>query len=89
MQNKIFSYISILSIFCLISFSGQAQKIEKVKLTNKTDSFSYAIGLDIGKNFKTQSIEVTPEALARGILNATTGEDILFSEFSEVASVLS
>ena len=83
MQNKIFSYISILSIFCLISFSGQAQKIEKVKLTTKTDSFSYAIGLDIGKNLKAQSIEVSPAALARGILNATTGEGILFTDEME------
>ena len=37
------------------------------KLTTQKDSVSYCIGMDIGKNLKSQSVEVTPEVLARGI----------------------
>jgi FKBP-type peptidyl-prolyl cis-trans isomerase FklB len=37
------------------------------ELTTQKDSVSYCIGMDIGKNLKSQSVEVTPEVLARGI----------------------
>jgi FKBP-type peptidyl-prolyl cis-trans isomerase FklB len=56
--------ISILIVLLITSFCfTQDTSIFKTRM----DSVSYCIGLDIGKNLKNQSVEVTPEILARGI----------------------
>ncbi len=51
-----------------------------VAITTKVDSVSYSIGLDIGKNFKTQDIEITPEVILMGIRHAQTDTAILSQE---------
>ena len=43
-------------------------------LTNETDSASYAIGMDMGKNLQDQDILLNPDALAQGIKDASSGE---------------
>lgn len=36
-------------------------------LSTDTDKLSYSIGADLGKNFKTQGIDINPDALAKGM----------------------
>ncbi len=50
------------------------------ELTTLKDKVSYAIGLNIGKDFKQQDIDVDPNLLARGIKDAVSGAKPLLTE---------
>ena len=41
-------------------------------LETKKDSISYSIGMEIGENFQTQSVEVNPDVFAQGFDDAYT-----------------
>jgi FKBP-type peptidyl-prolyl cis-trans isomerase FklB len=57
--------ISLLSVFFIHS---EAQKFGKVKIENEKDSVSYALGVSIGTNLKSQNItEINPSALAKAL----------------------
>ncbi len=43
-----------------------------VKLESQNDKVSYAIGLDIGRNFERQGLEVNPDIIAAGMRDALT-----------------
>jgi FKBP-type peptidyl-prolyl cis-trans isomerase FklB len=49
-------------------------------LTTDTDKLSYSIGADLGKNFKTQGIEVNPTALAQGIKDGMGSKPLVLTE---------
>lgn len=49
-------------------------------LKNQKDKVSYSIGLDIGRNFKNQGIDVDPNLLARGMRDALAGSKPLLSD---------
>lgn len=51
-----------------------------VKLTTDMDNVSYSIGVDLGKNFKRQGIDVKAPALAQGLKDAMAGEKFLITE---------
>jgi FKBP-type peptidyl-prolyl cis-trans isomerase FklB len=56
----------------LVGLMGCQTTDEKnVKLETQMDKVSYAIGLNIGNNMKRDSIQVNPEALLRGIMDAS------------------
>ena len=55
----------------LIGCQGNAQ--EKPKLETQMDKVSYSIGLDIGKSFKQQSMELNAAALSQGIKDGLAG----------------
>ena len=50
------------------------------ELTTLKDKVSYSIGLNIGKDFKQQDIDVDPNLLARGIKDAVSGAKPLLTE---------
>ena len=56
----------------LLALSVDAQ--EKVELKDAKQKSSYAIGMDIGSNFKRQEIDVEPKALLAGIADALAGK---------------
>ncbi|HEX7928058.1 MAG TPA: FKBP-type peptidyl-prolyl cis-trans isomerase [bacterium] len=56
-------------------------------LKTQKDKVSYSIGLDIGKNFKNQGIDVDPNLLARGIRDVLAGNKVLLTE-DEVHTVM-
>lgn len=80
----------ILSLVMLISFDASAQKKKKnsdskknksnVELLTHIDSISYIIGHDIGKNLKTNEIEINQEIFNAGIKHGIEGNDSLISE---------
>jgi len=50
------------------------------ELKTQKDSVSYAIGAQIGQNFKTQSVEVDPSVLAAAINDVASGKKLLLTE---------
>jgi FKBP-type peptidyl-prolyl cis-trans isomerase FklB len=65
---------------CLLLMSCGGGK--KAELKNDMDSVSYAIGLDVGRTFQRQGIEVTPDAFMQGLKDAsdTSGKPMMTDE---------
>lgn len=72
----------IISLFLIAFIIGcnNTQSNKNVDIATKTDSVSYSIGLDIGRNFKKQDIEVSPEVLVMGIKHALQDTSFLTDE---------
>jgi len=64
--------ITFLVITALFAAVVQAQ--EKLELKDTKQKISYAIGMDIGANFKRQEIDVDAKTLAAGIADALAGK---------------
>ena len=64
--------ITKLAVATLLAAGVQAQ--EKVELKDAKQKASYAIGMDIGANFKRQDLDVDPKALAAGIADTMLGK---------------
>jgi len=69
--------IIILAFLFLVS---QVNAQENLVLKSQKDKMSYIIGMDIGNNLKTQSIDVEPNILAKGVKDALTGGKPLLTE---------
>ena len=70
-------WIAILGILFL-AFQVSAE--ENLVLKNQKDKVSYIIGMEIGKTFKKQSIDIDADILTRGIKDAISGEKPLLTE---------
>jgi FKBP-type peptidyl-prolyl cis-trans isomerase FklB len=61
-----------LAAILVVGLAGcQASADKKIKLETKKDSISYTIGMSVGKNLTRDSITFNPEALLRGIMDAS------------------
>jgi len=58
---------------------ANAEDVSPALKTTK-DKVSYSMGVDIGKNWKRQGIEIDAELLARGLKDAMSGDKLLMSE---------
>lgn len=65
-----FSWIAVVGIIFLAS---QVSAQESQTLKSQKEKISYMIGMDIGGNFKRQSVDIDPDILARGIKDALSG----------------
>ena len=72
-----YTFIAIL-IFNLIACQSSTQ--DKVQLQSQKDSVSYSIGLNIGNNFKSQMIDITPEIVMQGIKDVVDSNKTLLTE---------
>ncbi len=70
--------LTVLVSFGLLACQSNTQ--DNVKMKTQTDSVSYAIGLDIGKNLKSQNIEVSADVLAHGIKDIIDSNETLLTE---------
>jgi FKBP-type peptidyl-prolyl cis-trans isomerase FklB len=61
---------------------------DATSLTTDKDKLSYSIGADLGKNFKTQGIDINPEALAKGMQDGMSGTKLILTE-QQMKDVLS
>jgi len=50
------------------------------QLQSDLDKLSYSIGADLGKNFKKQEIQISPEAMVKGLQDAINGTPLLMTE---------
>jgi FKBP-type peptidyl-prolyl cis-trans isomerase FklB len=69
------------------ALAGSAQAQNPPSLKSDKEKLSYSIGLDIGTNFKRQSVEMDSKALAAGIADGLSGAKPALSE-DEVKKVL-
>jgi FKBP-type peptidyl-prolyl cis-trans isomerase FklB len=72
--------IVALSVFISVVGCSQSGSDKDLAISSKIDSVSYSIGLDIGKNFKAQDIEITPEIMLMGIRHAIADTSLLSDE---------
>jgi len=70
--------LMLTALFVLAFGSAAAQ--DKPSLKDQKEKISYIIGMDIGANFKKQSIEIDPDILAKGIKDGAFGAKPLLSE---------
>ena len=68
-----------LAAFILLA-AGWAGAQETPALKDQKEKISYLIGMDIGTNFKRQSIDIDPDILGRGIKDGLSGAKPLLSE---------
>jgi len=64
----------------LLLASGCTAEEKKPQITTLKDKVSYGIGMNIGKDFKTQEIDIDVDLLARGIKDALAGGEMLLTE---------
>jgi FKBP-type peptidyl-prolyl cis-trans isomerase FklB len=69
-----------LVLLCVVIISSQGKSQGRTELKTQKDSVSYAIGLDIGKRLKQQSVEFDADLLARGIKDADSDSTRLLTE---------
>lgn len=72
-------FLSILTL-ALLLMSCQNNAQENVELKTRQDSVSYAIGYNIGTNFKMQSIEVDPAVVAAAMRDVMNEADTKLTE---------
>ena len=65
----------------------QVNAEDKTDLKTEKDKVSYAIGMNIGENFKLRSVEVDPDIVARAIRDSYTGGKTLLNS-NEVRETL-
>ena len=70
--------VMVAALFALAAGSAGAQ--EKPVLKDQKEKVSYIIGMEIGENFKKQSIDIDPDILARGIKDGLSGAQPSLSE---------
>jgi FKBP-type peptidyl-prolyl cis-trans isomerase FklB len=70
--------VMVAALFVLAAGSAGAQ--EKPVLKDQKEKISYIIGIEIGGNFKKQSIDIDPDILSRGIQDGLSGAKPLLSE---------
>jgi len=72
-------YIGIAAL-CLSLMACQGKKHVNVQLKSQKDSVSYAVGLDIARNLKRQSIDIDLDVLIRGLREMYTGDTIALTD---------
>lgn len=64
----------------VILLAGTVYAKEEIILRDVKDKVSYSIGLDIGRNFKSQAIDIDPDMLIRGVKDALSGSKPLMTD---------
>jgi FKBP-type peptidyl-prolyl cis-trans isomerase len=72
----------ILALFAAVAVAQDAPALKTQK-----DKLSYALGLDLGNQFKRQSIEIDAALLAQGLKDALSGGKALLSETEVRAAI--
>ena len=78
----------LIVVFAIISMQCEKNKSlpYKEKLSDKTDTISYVIGLDIGNYFRAIGKDIDMSAFVRGVENSLSGEAPIMAE-SEIGEV--
>lgn len=71
----------------LILMCTPALAQEPLQLDSQKSKASYSLGVDIGRNLLEQPVDLEPEAVARGVLDVLSGNDVQLSN-EEIATAL-
>ena len=72
--------LQLLMALSIVFFVSQVSAQENPVLKNQKEKMSYIIGMDIGRDFKKQSIDIDPDILAKGMKDAIAGGKPLLTE---------
>ena len=72
--------LRLFAVLGIALLASQVNGEENLVLKNQKDKISYIIGMEIGKNFKDQSIDVEPGILLKGIKDGFSGGKALLTE---------
>ena len=70
----------VAAAFLSLTVSTSMAAEDKTALKTDVDKLSYSIGTDLGKNFKRQGIDISPDALALGLKDGMKGGKLLLTE---------
>ena len=73
--------------FVMIGLAPLASAQEPAPLTTEKDRLSYAMGMDLGHQLKTRSLEIDPTVFARGLRDALAGGKTLLTEDEAKAAI--
>ena len=79
-------YIAIITGFLIIGCESTDNQ-QTPKLETAMDSVSYSIGVDIGKNMKTQELDINDKAMFAGWSAAFNGEDLQLTDEAMLATL--
>lgn len=68
------------AVLGIMLLAGQVNAGDNATLKNEKDKVSYSIGLNIGNNFKSQSVDINTDVLLKGIKDALSGGKPLMTE---------
>ena len=85
MKNLIGIFIVLLMI--AISCSSSEKVVETPQLTDYMDTVSYSVGVDIGKSFRLQEMDINPDVMARGLSDAFSDKETALTD-EEIQSTL-
>jgi FKBP-type peptidyl-prolyl cis-trans isomerase FklB len=68
------------AIVGIVLLTGHAFAEEQTALKTEKDKVSYIIGVNIGRNLKTQSVEVDPDMISRGMKDVASGAKLLMTD---------
>ncbi len=78
---------AVLTLGFIAAPLAAADKPDAPELKDLKDKVSYSIGVDIGRNMKKQSVDVSVDALAAGLRAALAGAKLQLSEEEMVAAM--
>ena len=84
---KIVKFLGVILVTSILSSCG-GQGVSKKALKTELDSVSYAIGMDVAKNVKTNVSEIDSELFIQGYMNYLDSTNILIKE-ENIQQVLS
>jgi len=85
MKKLIGIFIALLMI--TISCTSSEKVVETPQLTDYMDTVSYSVGVDIGKSFRLQEMDIDPDVMARGLSDAFSDKETALTD-EEIQSTL-
>jgi FKBP-type peptidyl-prolyl cis-trans isomerase FklB len=70
----------LIGFLALVLLSGVCFAADKKEFKNETERINYSVGYQIGGDFKSQGVELDPEALVQGIRDALKKNEPLLSQ---------
>lgn len=72
--------VTLAMMFLAVGCTAGEKKVEIKELKDQKEKVSYSIGLNIGKDFKTQGVEVDTNILLKGMTDALSGAQPMLTE---------
>ena len=77
--NLLVTVLASLFLISCNSASGE-KKLTREDIKTESDKLSYSIGMDMGRNFKSQNMEINPELFAKGMKDFMVGDKTLLTD---------
>jgi FKBP-type peptidyl-prolyl cis-trans isomerase FklB len=76
-----------LAVVLAMALAGAASAQDAPELKSPKEKLSYALGMNLGNQFKTQSIEINPDVFVQGLKDTMSGGKALMTEEQAIAAI--